>query len=546
MLTIIFLIGVFSFILAYIFYGKYLSKVFKLDDSIKTPAHVVNDGIDYVPTNPLVLFGHHFSSIAGAGPVLGPIIAASAFGWLPALAWVILGAIFVGGVHDFSALVASIRHRARSIAEIAHDYMSRRAYLLFLAFVWLALVYVLTVFTDLTSATFVADPGVATSSIIYIILALLFGISIYIFRFPISISTIVFVSLVFASIWLGQLFPLNFLSPFILGNLNKTWSMLIVGYCFVASITPVWILLQPRDYLSSYLLYSSVIAGFLGILIGGFSVNFPAFRAVYSGGVGYIFPMLFITIACGAISGFHSIVSSGTTAKQLNKESDARPIGYGGMLVEGLVALIALSTLMIVPATASLLKRPPLEIYATGIGRFLSIFGFSPHFGYSFGLLALSTFILTTLDTATRLARYIFQEFFGLVDPKWRYLATIATLILPAIFLLITFTSPQGVAIPAWSVIWPVFGATNQLLGALALLVITLWLIEIDRPWIFAAIPMLFMIIITVTALTLLIFQYKFSIIGIIAIILFLLAILLIFEAIFALNRKWCLTKKYK
>ncbi len=489
------------------------------------------DGVDYVPAPVPVLFGHHFSSIAGAGPVLGPIIAGIAFGWGPVWLWVVAGSIFIGGIHDFSSLVISIRNRGRSIAEIANTYMSKRAYRLMLAFIWLCLVYVLTVFLDLTASTFKLNGAVATSSVLYVFLAIGFGLSIYRLKVPLKWASSVFVTLLFFFLWAGQKMTMNNI-PALFGDQAKTWYIILILYCFIASVTPVWILLQPRDYLSSFLLYASVAAGFFGILLGRLPLEYPAFAALNDKDIGPMFPILFVTVACGAVSGFHSVVASGTSSKQLKKESDALPIGYGAMLVEGLVAIIALCTVMVVGKNDSLAAQTPLVIYSAGMARFLSVFGIPERYGASFGLLTLSAFILTTLDTATRLARYIFQEFFNMEGRRTRYLATLATLVLPAVFVLITIRDAGGNVIPAWKSIWPVFGATNQLLAGLALMVVSVWLKKKGTHIWFVAIPMVFMLVMTLWALLLVIVQYKFSVIGFIGAILLFLALMLIFEAI--------------
>ena len=533
MLTTVLCIAVFLFVLAYVFYGRFLERRYDIDKARPTPSHTDYDGVDRVPAQKPVLLGHHFSSIAGAGPIVGPIIAGVAFGWLPVLLWIVLGAIFIGGVHDFSALVASIRHKARSIAQIAGEYMSPLAYKLFLVFIWLSLVYVLTVFTDLTATTFVEDGGVATSSILFIALAIGFGLSLYRLRIPVLWSSLIFVPLVFIAVWLGQKIPISSsVVPKIIGdNPAKTWDIVLIIYCFIASTTPVWILLQPRDYLSSYLLYSSVLGGFFGILLGGFTLCYPAFHAWSDPQLGPLFPILFITVACGACSGFHSIVASGTSSKQLDKESDARTIGYGAMLIEGIVAVISLATVAMLAKGDALTAKAPLVIYGTGMSRFLSVFGIPEKVGFAFGLLALSAFILTTLDTATRLSRYIFEEFFNLKGPIWRYLSTLATLAMPSVFVLITLKDPQGNAIPAWKVIWPVFGATNQLLAGLVLLVVAVWLSKTGKKVGFVIGPMLFMNVMTLWALIILLKQYRFTVVGVIAGVLLLLALVLIFES---------------
>ncbi len=539
MLAIILGLTVCAFVFAYIVYGRFLERRYDVDDTRPTPSHTDYDGIDRVPAHKAVLLGHHFSSIAGAGPIVGPIMAGVAFGWLAVLFWVVIGSILIGGVHDFSALIASIRHKGRSIAEITKEHMSPLAYKLFLVFIWLSLVYVLTVFTDLTAATFVEDGGVATSSILFMGLAIAFGISLYRLKIPLLQSSLIYVPLVFAAVWLGQKIPISSdVVPVIIGdNPAKTWCIFLIIYCFAASTTPVWILLQPRDYLSSFLLFASVIGGFLGILLGGFEINYPVFTGWTAPQMGTLFPILFITVACGACSGFHAIVASGTSSKQLNKETDARLIGYGAMLLEGLAAVISLSTVVILSKGDQITNQPPLAIYSMGMSKFLAAIGIPEELGRSFALLALSAFILTTLDTATRLNRYVFEEFFELKGVKWRYVSTTATLILPAILTLITLKDANGNIMPVWKVIWPAFGATNQLLAGLVLLVIAVWLKNLGKKVGFLIGPMVFMNFMTLWALVLLVSQYRFSIVGIIAAILLLLALLLIYQSYKAVRK---------
>jgi carbon starvation protein len=533
MLVAILFTAVVAFVLAYMIYGRFLANRYKLDNTCPTPSHTNYDGIDRVPAHKVVLLGHHFSSIAGAAPIVGPIIAGLAFGWLPVVLWIVLGTIFIGGVIDFSSLVASIRHNARSIAEIARQHVSPLAYRLMLAFIWLTLVYVLTVFADLTATTFIDNGGVATSSLMFIVLAVLFGLALNRMKVPLLWASAVFVPLVFLAVWAGQKVPISasMVPEIVAGEPKKTWAVILLIYCFVASTTPVWILLQPRDYLSSFLLYASVLSGFLGIAIGGFTIQYPAFTTWNVPQIGTLFPILFITVACGACSGFHSIVASGTSSKQLNKETDAKAIGYGAMLLEGLVAVIALATVVILPKGDQLTMKAPLTIYGTGIAHFLSVLGISEKMGFSFGLLALSAFILTTLDTATRLGRYVFEELFNLKGARSRYVSTLATLALPMIFVLINLKDAQGNSIPAWKAIWPVFGACNQLLAGLVALVIAIWLNKTGRKIGFILGPVLFMNVVTIWAIVLLLRQYRFSAVGVIAAVLLLLALVLIFEA---------------
>ncbi len=540
MLTVIFLVCAILFGVAFYTYGRFLDRRLNIDNSRPTPSHTDYDGVDRVPAHPAVLFGHHFSSIAGAGPIVGPIIAAVAFGWSVPLVWILVGSIFIGGAHDYCALVASIRNRGRSIADIARESMSPVAYRLLLLFMWLALVYVLTVFTDLTATTFVQDGGVATSSWLFLMLAICFGLCVYRLKIPVLWASLVFVPLVFVATWLGQLFPIPsaWIESTLRCNPMRAWSIVLIVYCFVASVTPVWILLQPRDYLSSFLLYASMLLGLVGILFGGFDVHFPAFITWQSAELGPIFPIVFVTVACGACSGFHSLVASGTSSKQLDKESDARTVGYGAMLVEGLVAVIALATVMMLAPDDPLRNKAPLTVYGTGISQFAAVVGIPKELGFSFGLLALSTFILTTLDTATRLGRYIFEEFFQ-VQAGWaRYAATLATLAMPTVFALITLTDAQGQPIPAWKAIWPVFGATNQLLAGLTLLVLVVWLRQTKRKTGFLWLPLAFMTVATLYALVLLIGQYGWKLIGVIAMVLMAMAILLIVEAIRTAGRR--------
>ncbi len=534
MLAVVFIIAIVLFALAYRIYGKFLNRHFDVDDNRPTPSHTDYDGVDKVPTKTAVLLGHHFSSIAGAGPIVGPIIAAVAFGWVPAILWVIIGSIFIGGVHDFTALIASIRHKAKSIAEIAKEYMTPLSYKLFLVFIWLAMVYILIVFVDLTSTTFVTHGDVASSSTFFIFLALIFGLVLYKLKIPLVWASLVFVPLVFVGVWVGHLYPWDpmDLPAIFQSNPGRFWNIVLIIYAFIAAVSPVWVLLQPRDYLSSFLLYASLLGAFIGILFGGFDFQYPAFTTWSDIDRGTLFPILFITIACGACSGFHSIVASGTTSKQLNCETDARKIGYGAMLIEGLVAVIALFTVAMLVKSDTLAHEAPLVVFGTGMGNFLSIIGIPNEVGVSFGILAVSTFLLTTLDTSTRLARYILEELLNVSGVASRYLSTLATLVIPVIFTFVTLYDAAGNPIPAWKAVWPVFGSTNQLLAGLALLVVYVWQKRKGKKTIFIMLPMVFMLTMTLWALGQLIYQSGFTSIGIISMILLVLAVILVFEAV--------------
>ncbi len=544
------------FAVAYRVYGFWISRQIGLNDTHRVPSDVQYDGTDFVPAATPVLFGHHFSSIAGAGPIVGPILAGLFFGWAPAVLWIVFGSIFVGGVHDFGSMIASVRHKARSVAELARDYITPLSFKLFLAFIWLALVYVIVVFMDLTAASFVdtfdssgaesaQGTGVAVASGIFIVLALVLGVATQKFRVSLGLATAVFVPVLLAAIaWSSGIHSDGSYLPDIFANPKHFWVILLLVYCVIASVTPVWVLLHPRDYLSSFLLYAVVLGGGVGLLVGaitgGISTTWPAFvsasHPVFSEvtHLGPLFPILFITIACGACSGFHSIVSSGTTAKQVKCETDTRRIGYGGMLVEGVVAVLALATIMGLTFGADALRGNPVVLFSTGIGRFMSMLGIPYKFGSMLGLLALSTFLLTTLDTCTRLGRYVLQEFFAWDNARvaTRWAATLLTLTLPAVLAFMTYTTPSGEVIPVWRAIWPVFGGTNQLLAGLALLALTMWLRRTGRRWMFAAVPMVFMIVMTVSALILLVTNTNtVPPVRVIAAFLLMLASVMVFEA---------------
>jgi carbon starvation protein len=386
---------------------------------------------------------------------------------------------------------------------------------------------------------------------IFILLAILLGVVNNRTRTPIWASTLIFVPLLLVAIGFstqvhsdGSYIPAFFSDP------KHMWIVLLLGYCLIASVTPVWILLQPRDYLSSFLLYITVLGGGLGIVVGtlsgGLAVTWPALvdpsNPVFSevAHLGPLFPILFITVACGACSGFHSIVSSGTTAKQIKCESDARRIGYGGMLVEGVVAIIALGTVMGLAFSVDALRSDPVGLFSAGVGNFLSRLGIPLQYGTMLGLLALSTFLLTTLDTCTRLARYVLQEFFGWnnAESRVRWTATILTLVLPAVMAFMTYTTPTGQSIPVWRAIWPVFGATNQLLAGLALLAVTVWLKRTGRTWQFAGIPMVFMVGMTLTATVILVLSGSTATpVRIIAVFLLALGLMMVVEAFRSLGR---------
>jgi len=517
----------------YRFYGSFLEKRYAVSPDEPVPSKTMTDGVDYVPANKYVLLGHHFSSIAGAGPIVGPLIAAAAFGWLPAVIWVVGGTIFIGGLHDFSSLIISLRHQGRSIAEIADKYINRRTYRLFLFFTWLALMYVVAVFADLTADTFVKEAAVAQTSIFYIFVAVVFGWALYRAKYGLKASTTVSLIALAAGMYL------SFRYRFLWAD-KGLWTAVLVAYCFAASILPVWFLLQPRDYLSSYLLYTSVVIGLVGVFFGGHAIAYPAFKTFSDPSIGNLAPFLFITIACGAVSGFHSLVASGTTSKQLSSAGDAKFIGYGGMVLEAVVAVIALGTIMMLaPADAQSLASPT-QIYAAGLGRFSTLLGLDAEAGMIFGLLVISAFMLTTLDTATRIARYIFQEMTGAGNSlPGRLLSTAISLALPVVLLNITMTDGSGAIIPCWKLIWPLFGITNQLLAALVLVIIYIWAKKtgIRALGVIIAAAVL-MTVMTLWALISMLSRSGFNLITAIGAVLLALALTVIFESARAVLKK--------
>jgi len=506
------------FLIAYATYGAWLAKKWGVDPSRATPAHEINDGVDYVPAAPSILLGHHFASIAGAGPINGPIQAAI-FGWVPVYLWIIIGCIFFGSPHDMGSLFASIRHKGKSIGEVIGDTMGDSGKKLFSIFAWLTLLLIVAAFTNIVATTFANTPQAATSSILFMLLAIGFGYAVNRKGVPIKVGTVIGVILLFVSVWLGTKFPLQL-------SVN-TWIIILAIYIFVASTAPVWILLQPRDYLNSYLLYAMMAGAVLGIIIYRPEVKLAAVTG-FTINNQFLFPMLFVTVACGAISGFHSLVGSGTSSKQLDNEKDVKLIGYGSMLIEGVLAVVAMITAAYLTQGEFLEKLSaigPTNVFAEGVGTFMSKFGIPFEVGKTFVALAVSAFALTSLDTATRLGRFIFQEFFE--DPTKEkqspltnmYVSTTITVILGAVL-----------AVGGYSVIWPIFGSANQLLSALALMAVALWLKKQKRTYNMLTIPMVFMLIVTLCALVLLarsnIASGNFILVGF-SIALFILAIIL-------------------
>ncbi len=493
-------------LLAYRIYGKALTRLLRLDRDARTPAVVLRDDVDYVPIEPKFLMSQHFSAIAAAGPIVGPILAGVMFGWLPALLWILIGSIFIGGVHDMTSLVASIRHKARSIADVVREHMSKRSYLLFLLFIWIALIYIIVAFTDLVADSFVGtqDLGggrsttggaVATASLLYLALPVIMGLLLKYTKLPLGLATAIFLPLVAISVWLGPIFPLDINTLFHLTEAasQRWWGVALLAYCFIASIVPMWLLLQPRGHLGGYFLVVVLLGGIVGVLIGAatgrFQADYPAFTGWTAPNGASLFPMLFITIACGACSGFHSIIASGTTSKQLHRETDAKPVGYGAMLLEAMVAVLSLTCVMVLAKGSPVLEGNKVDvIYAYSLSRFLNVLYVPTAFAYTFVALALTTFVYDTLDVCTRLGRYILQELIGVQGRTGRVISTAITVCVPLIFLLWQPVGAGGKIESAWKIFWPLFGASNQLLAALALLGVTVWLWRTYRAkWIWFA-----------------------------------------------------------
>lgn len=487
------------FVIAYRFYAAKIEKLWDIDPARPTPAVTKFDGVDYVPSKHwFMLFGHHFASIAGAGPIIGPVLAVCFWGWAPALVWVVLGSIFLGGIHDFGSLITSVREEGLTVGDIAARSISRRAKLILSVFTFLALLLVIAVFAYLGANTFVTQPEVVIPSAGVIPVSVLIGLALYKFRLEPVSTTIAGLLLLGGLLIAGKFYPVV-----LQGDSQTLWIYVLLIYCFFASVTPVNILLQPRDYLSSFMLIGGILLGLAGILVSRPELNVPA----YTGGdspIGYLWPMMFITVACGANSGFHSLIASGTTSKQLANERDAKKIGFGAMLVEGFLAVLVI-VLVVGGFTLAEFnqhladKTSPVNIYGIGFGNITApILG---EWGTFMALTILNAFILTTLDSATRITRYIFEELTGL---KNRIASTLVIVTLGG-WLALGKDSAQN---PLWQKIWPAFGASNQLVAALALLVISCWLLRKNKPTRYSLIPAVFMLGTSLAALGIQIVDY--------------------------------------
>ena len=495
----------------YLVYGRWLAKTWGIDPNAKTPAYEFEDGVDYEPADTNVVFGHQFASIAGAGPINGPIQAA-VFGWVPVLLWVLIGGVFFGAVQDFSSMYASVKNKGRTIGYIIEEYIGKWGKKLFLLFCWLFCILVVAAFADVVAGTFngfaadgsqiVANGNVATTSMLFIVEAVALGFLLRYGKLHKWVNTAIAILLLVAGVAVGLHAPV-FIS-------QGTWHLVIFAYIFVASVVPVWALLQPRDYLNSYLLVFMIVAAVVGVLLTNPSINLPAFTSFYVEGTGYMFPILFVTIACGAVSGFHSLVSSGTASKQIKNEKNMLPVSFGAMLMESMLAVIALIAVgsFATGEAAAQGYTTPAQIFAGGVAGFLAKLGLSYNLIFTLINLAVSAFALTSLDSVARIGRLSFQELFldaSIEDDHmepWRkvvtnkYFATVLTLVLSYLL-----------AKAGYQSIWPLFGSANQLLSALALIACAVYLKRTKRKGWMLWVPMVVMLAVTLTALTMTIVQ---------------------------------------
>jgi len=517
--ALLLLVGIVCFTAAYFLYSRFIARSIGVDPSRPTPAHSMKDGIDYVPAHPMVLYGHHFAAIAGAGPIIGPVLAAQ-FGWAAVALWIVLGCIFIGAMHDMVTLFLSVRHQGKSIGSVIEEVLGRPGKMIFLMFCFAALVLVMAVFTGQVADAFVSNPEVATSSLLGIFEAALFGVCVYKFRWSVFAASFVFVPLLFFLVWIGVVFPCDLTAMFGVSAVQakNIWVFVLFVYCFVASTLPVWLLLQPRDYLNSYLLYAMLAIGLTAVCVTCPTLNINAFsgisvKSASGGSVMHLFPLLFVTVACGACSGFHALVASGTTSKQISSEAHIRPIGYGCMLLEGVVALLALVAVAWrsqPDLVAGLAGGKPVVLFAQGLASFCGKLGLPEKTSESFMLLAVAAFLMTSVDACTRLARFVWQELWSTASsagedaPEARrpsafvrlncnmYFAT-AVVVAIGVYLLVLNPSMA-------SNLWTMFASANQMLASLTLLTATLWLFKNRLKFWIVALPMCFMLVTSGTA----------------------------------------------
>ena len=560
--VVLVLFGLSFFYLGYRFYSKFIGdQIFGINDKqVSMPSKNFNDGIDYVPTKKHILFGHHFTSIAGAAPIIGPCVAAF-WGWLPALIWILIGTVFMGAVHDFGALVTSVKEKGKSIADISSSTISKRARLMFLVFIIFLVWLVLAVFAMAIADLFVGIPSSVIPINIEIIIAIIMGYLLYKKKIDSLIPSLIALSILYFFIWVGTLYPIDFTSSMNTQDAKNMWILILFIYSAIASLLPVWTLLQPRDYINSHQLFVGLSLLFLGIFVAQPIVDAPAIRSFSDPSTPSLFPLLFVTIACGAISGFHGLVSSGTSSKQLEKLPDSRMIGYGGMIGEGTLALA--STIAAV-AGISLVGEAHLPsvgavsdlnwsvyydswahassnkatAFVLGGGALLESLGIPTKIANTIMAVLVISFAATTLDTATRIQRFILNEFGLVTKVKFlsnRYIATVIAIV-PAIMLAFWNLSEPGtgtVRQAGW-VLWPIFGASNQMLGALTLMVLTLYYWQKKKPILPLLLPMLFILVLTFSALIVnaIKFSGENSLLFILTLLLIILILWMVYEGI--------------
>ncbi len=489
--------GVILFI-AYLLYGRYLERAWGIDENRVTPANALRDDVDYVPASRPVLFGHQFASIAGAGPIVGPIVAAM-FGWVPVLLWIMLGGIFMGAVQDFATLYASVRNEGKTVGVLIERYVGKSGKVFFLIFSWLMCILVIAFFSDLVAGTFngLTENGVnqahgmaSSCSMFFVLFAVLLGLILRKFKLNPLMQTVVALVFLVGGLTLGMNNPIFF------GQ--STWLLIVFAYIFVASILPMWLLLQPRDFMNSFLLIAMLLAAMVGIFMTQPTMNLPAFSGFEVKGQ-YLFPILFVTVSCGAISGGHAIIATGTTSKQINNEKDMKLIGFGGMLLECFLAIIALVAVGALASSTSMPAGTPPVIFAKAVAGFLSPMGLPEDMVFSLITLAISSFALTSLDSLARIGRMCFQELFTQDSAVGRFFSKsiVATLI--------TMSLGGLLAMAGYQSIMPLFGSANQLIGSLCLFAVALYLKRTGKPSWMLILPMYSMLIVAFTALIIII-----------------------------------------
>lgn len=510
----IMLISIAVLLLAYIFYGRWIAKKWGIDPKRKTPAYEQRDGVDYEPAPRSVVFGHQFASIAGAGPINGPIQAAI-FGWVPVLLWVLIGGVFFGAVQDFTSMYASVRNKGRSIGYIIEKYIGKTGKKMFLLFVWLFCILVVAAFADIVAGTFMgytvtegvrgvnitANGAVATTSMMFIVFAIALGLLLKYTKLPTAVNTVIAIAMLVGAVVIGLNFPMYL-------PLNA-WHILVFVYIFIASVVPVWLLLQPRDYLNSYLLVVMILAAVVGVFVANPTINLPAFTSFNVDG-NYLFPILFVTIACGAVSGFHSLVSSGTASKQIKNEKDMLPVSFGAMLLESMlavVALIAVASFATGEASAQGLETPA-QIFAGAVAGFLTKMGLPNDVVFTLITLSISAFALTSLDSVARVGRLSFQELFLDDSIKDENIGPVRKVLTNKYFAtFITLALAFGLTLVGYKNIWALFGASNQLLSVFAFLACAVFLKRKKKVRWFLYIPLGVMMAVTFTALSMTIFS---------------------------------------